>query len=81
MKTVQFDPDKDFDRLEGYLRDRYLESCETTSGLPERLHDLIYRVGAQEMDEGRERSADHIYLWEETGKSPQVSFRMVRISM
>ena len=42
MKTVQFDPDKDFDRLEGYLRDRYLESCEATSWLPERLHDLIY---------------------------------------
>ena len=68
MKTVQFDPDKDFDRLEGYLRDRYLESCEATSWLPERLHDLIYRVGAQEMDEGRERSADHIYLWEENGE-------------
>lgn len=68
MQAVKIDQDKDFDRLEDYLRDRYLETHEATSWLPERLHDLIYRVGAQEMDEGRERSADHIYLWEENGE-------------
>jgi len=68
MQAVKIDQDKDFDRLEDYLRDRYLETHEAISWLPERLHDLIYRVGAQEMDEGRERSADHIYLWEENGE-------------
>lgn len=68
MQTVKFEPGKDFDRLEDYLRNRYLETHEATSWLPERLHDLIYRVGAQEMDEGRERSADHIYLWEKNGE-------------
>ena len=68
MQAVKFEPDKDFDRLEGYLRDRYLEAHEAISWLPERLHDLVYRIHAQETDEGRERSAAHIYLWEENGE-------------
>lgn len=65
MQIVKFEQEKDLDRLEAYLADRYLENRRAVSWLPERLHDLIYRVGMQEADEGRERSAGHIYLWEE----------------
>ncbi len=36
--------------------------------LPERLHDIIFRVGAQEKKEGSEKTADHIYFWEENGE-------------
>jgi len=39
-----------------------------SSWLPQRLHDLIYRMGAQETDGGRVRSMDYIYLWEEDGE-------------
>lgn len=65
MQIVKFEQEKDLDRLEAYLADRYLENRRAVSWLPERLHDLIYRVGMQEADEGRERSAGHIYLWED----------------
>lgn len=68
MQIVQFSPDRDIPRLEDYLADRYIESRSAVSWLPARLHDLIYRVGAQEQDEGREKSADHIRLWEENGE-------------
>lgn len=68
MQVLKFELNKDLYRLEAYLRDRYFESYNATSWLPERLHDLIYRVGAQETDEGKEKSADHIYLWEENGE-------------
>ena len=67
MEVIKFSSYKDLARLETYLRERYLESHAADSWLPERLHDIFYRVGAQETDEGRERSADHIYLWEENG--------------
>ena len=67
MKVIKLASGKDFALLEAYLRDRYLESHATDSWLPERLHDILYRVGAQEMDDGRTRSADRIYLWEENG--------------
>ena len=62
MRIVKFEPNRDLSRPEGYLADRYWESRRAVSWLPERLHDLIYRVGMQEADEGRERSAGHIYL-------------------
>ena len=68
MQVVKFDLNKDLCRLEAYLGDRYFESRHAVSWLPERLHDLIYRVGAQETAEGREKSADHIYLWEDNGE-------------
>ena len=67
MEIIKFSSYKDLARLESYVRERYLESHAADSWLPERLHDIFYRVGAQETDEGRERSADHIYLWEENG--------------
>ena len=53
MEIRQFKADQDLVRLESYLRDRYRERSDASSWLPERLHDLIYRVGAQEADEGR----------------------------
>ena len=60
--------DGDLELLEAYLRDRYREKHLVTSWLPERLHDLVYRVSAFEADEGKERSSDHIYLWKELGE-------------
>ena len=68
MKVVKFESNSDLDRLEAYLRDRYFESGHAISWLPARLQDLIYRVGVQKMSEGREKSVDHIYLWEENGE-------------
>ena len=68
MEIRQFRTDRDLDRLEAYLRDRYLETRSADTWLPERLHDLLYRVGELERDEGRERSADYIFLWEENGE-------------
>ena len=65
MQIIKFRSNKDLHRLEGYLADRYLENHRVVSWLPERLHDLIYRVGMQEEEDGREQSADYIYLWEE----------------
>ena len=65
LRVIKFQAERDLDRLEAYLRDRYFARLEADSWLPERLHDLIYRVGAQEADEGRKRSADHIFLWED----------------
>lgn len=62
-----FQPAEDLARLEAFLRDRFQEQQLAVSWLPERLHDLIYRVGAQEADEGRAISSDYIYLWEENG--------------
>ncbi len=62
MRIINFQMDRDLDRLEAYLRTRYFEHFTAESWLPERLHDLIYRVGAQEADEGRERSADYLFL-------------------
>ena len=67
MQIRRFLPDADLDRLESYLREQYLANHNMTSWLPERLHDLIYRMGAQEADNGSENSIDHIWLWEENG--------------
>lgn len=67
MHIRRFQTENDLPRLEAYLRDRYFEHHTAVSWLPERLHDVLYRVGAQERDEGRERSGDFIFLWEEAG--------------
>ena len=68
MQILKFEQNRDLDRLEDFLRDRYLENRTAAAWLPERLHDIIYRVGAQETAEGSERSADHMYYWEENGE-------------
>ena len=65
MQIRKFQLDMDLQKLEDYLRSQYRVNQNMTSWLPERLHDLIYRMGAQEADWGRERSMDYIFLWEE----------------
>lgn len=68
MQISKFRPDADLQRLETYLRNQYRENHNMTSWLPERLHDLIYRMRAQEEDGGRVRSMDYIFIWEEKGE-------------
>lgn len=65
MQIRKFQPEKDLEQLEAYLRNQYCRNQNMSSWLPQRLHDLIYRMGAQEADGGRERSMDYIFLWEE----------------
>ena len=65
MQIRKYQPDADPQKLETYLRNQYFANQNMTSWLPERLHDLIYRMRAQEEDSGRERSMDYIFLWEE----------------
>ena len=65
MQVRRFQLDADLQYLEGYLRNQYLENKNMTSWLPERLHDLVYRMVAQETDGGRKKSVDYIFLWEE----------------
>lgn len=65
MRIIHFQMNRDLDRLEAFLRDQYYANQTADSWLPERLHDLIYRVNAQETDEGRKRSSDYIFLWED----------------
>ena len=67
MQIRKFLPDRDLQALETFLRDQYFSNRNMSSWLPERLHDLIYRMGAQETDGSRERSMDYIFLWEEDG--------------
>ena len=52
MQIRKFQPDKDLQLLETYLRNQYFTNKNMSSWLPERLHDLIYRMGAQEADGG-----------------------------
>ena len=68
MQIKNFRLDRDLQNLEMYLRNQYSKHKNMSSWLPERLHDLIYRMGAQEADRGAERSADYIFLWEENGE-------------
>ena len=68
MRIVHFQPDRDLYRLESYLRERYFEYRDAGSWLPERLHDLVYRVGSQEGDEGRPKSAGFIFFWEDNAE-------------
>lgn len=68
MEIKRFNPDVDLATLEAYLRNEYLLHGEVHSWLPQRLHDIIYRMVAQEESCGSKRSADYIFLWEEDGK-------------
>lgn len=67
MEIKRFDIEKDLQRLENYLRDCYYKTKSMTSWLPERLHDLIYRMDVQYTDCGLKRSADYIFMWEDNG--------------
>ncbi len=47
MEIRKFQIDRDLKRLEAFLRDQYLENRQAVSWLPERLHDLVFRVAAR----------------------------------
>ncbi len=68
MKIMKFDCNRDLALLEGFLRAQYFTHCNAFSWLPERLHDLIYRIAALETGEGRKKSSDYIFLWEDGGE-------------
>ena len=68
MEIKKFNLETDLKRLEGYLRNQYLENKNMTSWLPERLHDLIFRMTAQEADQGKQISTNYIYMWEDNNE-------------
>ena len=68
MEIKRFDFDRDLKELEDYLRNQYLENKNMTSWLPERLHDLIYRMDIQYINEGKESSKDYIFIWEDNNE-------------
>ena len=65
MQIKKFNLEKDLKQLEEFLRNQYLVNRKTTSWLPERLHDLIYRMDTQYIAEGKSKSSDYIFIWEE----------------
>ncbi len=65
---TKFDKNVDFGELEDFLRNQYLDNKNMTSWLPERLHDLIYRIDTMHVERGKNISSDYIYLWKEKGK-------------
>ncbi|MBR6252237.1 MAG: hypothetical protein IKR04_00075 [Clostridia bacterium] len=65
MIIKSFNVEEDLDKLEEFLRNQYFENKNMTSWLPERLHDGIYRMNAQQEDKGKEKSSDYFFLWEE----------------
>ena len=54
---------EDLEKLEDFLRNQYLRNKNMTSWLPERLHDVIFRMDAQTTDKGKEKSSDYFFLW------------------
>ena len=68
MNIKKFKIEEDLKRLEDYLRQQYLENRNMTSWLPERLHDLIYRMDVQYIAEGKPRSRDYIFMFEDNGQ-------------
>jgi len=68
MEIKKFNLESDLKRLEDYLRNQYLINKNMTSWLPERLHDLIYRMTEQENDAGKPNSYNYIFLWEDNNE-------------
>lgn len=68
MEIKKFNMETDLKKLENYLRNEYLENKNMNSWLPERLHDLIYRMDTQYTDAGNPKSSDYIFLWEENNE-------------
>lgn len=68
MIVRKFNIEKDLIKLESFLRKQYLDNKNMTSWLPERLHDLIYRMDTQYTDEGKPKSSDYIFIWEDMGE-------------
>lgn len=65
MKIIKFNLENDLKKLETFLRSQYLENKNMTSWLPERLHDLIYRMDTQYNNAGKNKSSDYIFIWED----------------
>ncbi len=65
MLIKRFDIEEDLEKIEAFLRNQYFENTNMTSWLPERLHDVIYRMDVQLTDEGKEKSSDYFFMWEE----------------
>ena len=61
----KFELNTDLQSLEEFLRNQYLVDRKMTSWLPERLHDLIYRMDTQYEAEGKLKSSDYIFLWKD----------------
>lgn len=68
MKIKKFDLENDLIKLEEFLRNQYLENKNMTSWLPERLHDLIFRMDTQYTDAGKPKSSEYIFLWEDNNE-------------
>lgn len=68
MIIKKFNLKEDLKNLEEFLRNQYFEKRNMTSWLPERLHDGIYRMSAQLVDAGKEKSSDYFFLWEDNGE-------------
>ena len=68
MTVRKFSFASDLAKLETYLREQYLVNRNMCSWLPERLHDLLYRLDVQYADCGQEKSSDYLFLWEENGE-------------
>ncbi len=68
MIIKRFDKDSDLKKLEDYLRKEYLNNNNMSSWLPERLHDLVYRMDTQYTDEGKEKSSNYIFIWEDNNE-------------
>ena len=68
MKIKKFNLETDFKKLENYLRNQYLENKNMTSWLPERLHDLVYRMNTLYIDWGNPSSIDYIFIWEDNNE-------------
>lgn len=69
MQIKRFEMERDFDRLQAFIRDQYRENHNIASWPPQRLHDLIYRLDIQHLERyGGKKSRDYIFLWEEEGQ-------------
>lgn len=65
MPIRRFESQKDPEPLSRFLRELCDSAAGPVSWLPARLHDLLYRVAAQERLDGRAVSGDYIFLWEQ----------------
>lgn len=68
MTIQKFVRENDLAALEEYLRSQYFKNKNTVSWLPERLHDMAFRIYAMEADQEAEKSVDYIFLWKEDGE-------------
>ena len=69
MQIKKFCMDTDFSRIDNFLRQQYYENKNMTSWLPQRFHDIVYRVDAQytEKPDGI-ASKDFIFMWQESDR-------------